>query len=246
MSYCSTCGANVDGLRYCENCGTQVEEVLIPQPAPVYQGMNARQQTMAELARLKDYFGQMHLEYLEKDMHEEQIQQCREKKYTGLILPAIITGLVGYGLFTTSSGVFLARIIFSFGLPIGLITAFILLTKKNKDKLAQSEARYRELEMELKEHYHAFGCCPIGFDYTHPYVLDRLEEIVRDGFASTLEGALIQMRNEDHMRNLEEQAIRTTTAAEKAAENARQANINAQAAKDAAWEAKQEAKWNWR
>lgn len=245
MAFCRNCGSNVEGLNFCENCGTPVEtQPVIYQTQGAALNRNNRQQTMAELNSLKDYFGQKKEQYWEKDIQQLEIAKRTEKKYTGLILPSVITGLLGWGLFKISYGVLLAKLIICFGLPVGLIAAFILLTKKNKEKLKAAQDRFAELERELQEHYSAFGYCPIGFEHTHPWTLDRLERIIQEGLASTLEGALIRMKDEDHMERMEEQAMLTTLAATAAAQNAAVAADNSRQAKDAAWRAEKEARWS--
>ena len=178
MAFCKQCGADLNGANFCASCGTPADgNVVVQQAAPA---MDPRQQTLVEMNRLKAHFGAKADVYNEHDKVAEEVKELTEYSAMGWIITAVISVVIG--LFSKAW--------FFFVLPVPLIIAYVLKTKKNKERLALASEKLAKLSDELDQLYTSYGYCPIGKDYTWPTALTLLCGYVDEGRANTFSEAI--------------------------------------------------------
>ena len=228
MAFCKQCGTNLDGAKFCPSCGAAADGEIVPQSyhSPASVNADIRRQSLAEMNDMIRHFGAKSEQYYELDTVTAEIDKRSAKGYWGFLISGIITALLGYWMFTNSSGVFLARIFFSFCIPAASIAAFVLLRKKNKEKLDAARLKQSRLNKELDDLYNAYGYCSIGAAYTHPVILGKINNVIREGRANTPEGAINILLDDIRKDKMEQLAQVTAEAAASAAISAAQTERN--------------------
>ncbi len=89
--------------------------------------------------------------------------------------------------------------------------------KDNRKKIKKYLGREVELAKQLTNYYNDYGPCLLEAKYTDPRILDRLQNIIKSGRASSLEQAL-DLLFEDSGRTKEESAEYLATVASRQAE----------------------------
>lgn len=190
MAFCKQCGADLQGANFCPICGTSAAGNAAPQQ------LDPRQQTLIEMNRMQEYFGAKEDLYTQYDAVEAEVAERTQRGFGGWIGAAVICLLIG--LFTQAVFFYIAIVPF--------VAAFVLLKKKNKEKLAQATVLLETLGEEKQKLYNDYGYCPIGLEYTHPNVLPLLCKYVSDGVANTASEALKHHADELARREAAKQA----------------------------------------
>lgn len=217
MAFCKNCGTNLDGANFCPSCGAAAQAAIIPQqtftPASTYQ--NTRQQTMAQMDDMVDYFTARTSDYLHCDELEDRIAKLKAKSFAGWLTAGVICAALAILLLCigSSDNYFLATLVMLTP-PAAMIALYVLLTKKNKEKIQAANVELAQLSTELDDYYNAYGYCPIGKDYTHPVIIMELANIIRQGRANTPAEAINILLDDQHKYEMEQTAIRTAIAAE--------------------------------
>lgn len=181
MAFCKQCGADLNGANFCPSCGTSADGNAV---AP--QAVDPRQQTLTEMNRMIVYFGTKEDVYRQYDTVAAEVKERTEKSFAGWIIAAVISLVIG--LF--SKAVFFYIAIAPF------IAAFILLKKKNSEKLAEATSLMNKLDAELAKFYADYGYCPVGRKFTHPDALPILYDYVAEGSANTPSEAINCMKTD--------------------------------------------------
>lgn len=206
MAFCKQCGAELNGAKFCAACGASAEGVAATQPT------DPRQQSLAEMQRMKTHFGAKKEQYDEFFKVSQEIVDRSARGFGGWIVGAVIAGLLGI---LVSMLFFLAT--------AGCIAGFVVFKKKNKEALAVATTRQNELRAELEAHYEAYGYCQVGLEYTSPEMLDVLHGLILEGRAITLSEAINRFLadiEQAEMHRLQEEA---TAAAKETAANTKKA-----------------------
>lgn len=183
MAFCKQCGADLNGANFCASCGTPADgNVVAPQVAA-----DPRQQTLVEMNRMKVYFGTKTDLYKQYDTVAAEVKERTEKSFAGWIIASVLCLIIGM----------LSKAVFFYIVIVPFIAFYILLKKKNKEKLAEASALLDKLGAELAQFYADYGYCPIGLEYTHPDILPRLCDYVNKGRANTLTDAINRMIEDD-------------------------------------------------
>ena len=201
MAFCKNCGTDLKGASFCSNCGVGTEVAM--------QGGDARQNSLAEIQKLIEYFGMKQGSFDEFDKVYAEVEERSARSYIGLIIFSIICIFIG----ANGSG-------FLLGLGIVCLVVAIVLGKKNKKKLGIVQVRLSELETELTSYYNDYGYCPVGMEYVRPSVLRTLSDIVRNGRAITVGEAInvyISDVKQEEMLQLQREATASAKEAAKAA-----------------------------
>lgn len=213
MAFCKQCGADLNGANFCASCGTPAEgNVVVLQAAPVMA--DPRQRTLADMEHMMSYFGAKSAVYDEFDAVAAEVAERTQRSFGGWIAAAVISLLIG--LFTQAAFFYIAIVPF--------VVAFVLLKKKNNEKLAVVTARYNELSNELDQLYADYGYCALGQEYTKPALLKELYDLVRKGRASTPGDAVnIYLADLDKIAQQEklDEIAKSTKEAAKTAKDAR-------------------------
>ena len=173
-----------------------------------------RQRSLADMEHMMSYFGAKSALYDECDAVAAEVAERTQRGFGGWIVAAIICLLIG--LFTQA--------VFFYIAIVPCVVAFVLLKKKNNEKLAVVSARYDALSKELDQLYADYGYCAVGQEYTRPATLQILYDLIRKGRASTPGDAinlyLSDLAAEAQQQKLDEIAKSTKEAA-KTAKDAR-------------------------
>ena len=218
MSFCRQCGAELNGAKFCSSCGTYVDEAIAAAPATavVHTAGDSRQQSLMEMRRLLDYFGAKEDQYKEYDTVSAQIQELHESSSGGFIILGIITFVIAL----------ISEAFFWYILTALSVAAYFFFKKRNKDRLAVATARQASLEEELNTYYKNYGYCPVGQKYVKPETLRAINDVIEDGRANSTSEAINILKSDADM-----------------AESLRLAQEAADAAKDAAKQAKANKRW---
>lgn len=221
MANCKQCGADLNGARFCPNCGASASgEMAAPNYASAPVGADVRQRSIADMQHMISYFGAKKATYDEFEKVSEEVQERTLRGFGGWIGAAIISVLIG--IFSEAA--------FFYVVAVAFVAAFILLKKKNKDKLAIATARQTELHNELEAYYEAYGYCSVGFEYTRPSTLEALYELIRKGRVTTPGDAIntyLADQQQAEMLRLQQEA---TDAAKETAKNTKKAAKSAKKA----------------
>lgn len=232
MAFCKQCGTNLNEAKFCPNCGAAADGEIVAQQKQAVSAVNSdiRRQSLAEMSDMLKYFGTKKDQYDKLDVVNKKVEKLSSKSYTGWLICGVLFTLIGFWIFKHSSGLFVARILFSFFIPALCFAAFVLFRKKNIKKLNAATQEQMELCEELADHYAAYGYCPLGIEYTNPAVLALINDVIRQGKASTPEDALNRLVEELHNAKMEKEAEITAAAAIATAEHTKQAAKSARKA----------------
>ena len=208
MAFCNECGTNLNGASVCPNCGANTTVVVQSGTANVLAGGDVRQNTLAEFQKLLEYFGQKQAAYNEFDELYAEAQERSGKIYG-------VWTVIGIGAIVFGVTNILVMI-------LGIIILIVSSTSKNnnKQRLEVVQARLVELETELVDYYNAYVNCPIGLEYVRPDVLFALNELVRNGRATTISEAInifVADAKQEEMLQLQREAAESAKEAAKSA-----------------------------
>ncbi len=175
MAFCKQCGADLNGAKFCPSCGTAADGEVAVQQAHAPVGADVRQRSMADMEHMMKYFGAKQAQYDEFDAVCAEVEDRSSRGFGGWIVAAVISVLIG--IFAVAG--------FFFVVAAGCIALYIVLKKKNKEKLAVATARRDELGEELAQYYADYGYCAVGLEYTKPSTLNALYELIRKGRTNT-------------------------------------------------------------
>ena len=206
MANCRNCGTELNGARFCPSCGTVADGSMGMQTgyAPMPMGMDARRQSLMEMNRMMQYFGEKKDWYDNYEALKVEIEERTLRSFGSWIGAAVLSVLIG--LFSGAAFFYLAA--------VGLVVIKVLLTKKNKEALAVATNKKDKLERKLNAYYEEYGYCTIGLEYTNPAILEVLNNIIRGGRASTPSDAINRYLDDQHNAKMEEEARATTRAME--------------------------------
>lgn len=181
---------------------------------------------MQELGNVYNHFFQKVNLYNEYDAINNKIQYLeRAPGLKVLLVFGIIWALPGMMVvgFTMEMNIILGLVMaLLFYWPLAL---YFVLRSKNKKKIQSMLKRLGSIANELTEHYHAYGYCPIGPEYSNPAIIDGIIRIVRSGRADTIKEALNVMLNDAHKTTMELAAMQTANSARSAAAGATAAAV---------------------
>ncbi len=183
MGFCRQCGADLQGANFCPNCGAAVNAVQVQQGGY----MDLRQQSMAEMGKMLNYFTSKSKVYYDLDAVNAQIAELNEKSNGGWVVAAIIS--LAIAIFKKSAFFFVAAAV--------LTVLFVIRHKKTKDALSAAMRLQRKISKRMEMNYEAYGYCPVGLAYTRPEILMRLAEIIEDGRANTPGEAINIMKTDE-------------------------------------------------
>ena len=179
-----------------------------------------------ELKKLIRYFDFMRAQYSEYEFCNQKLDFLDKKGYVPI--GVLIFGIIMMGVTTWLSVLVALR---AFKLYNGLIlwlamffvdglysaVAYSRSLKDNRKKIKKYLGREVELAKQLTNYYNDYGPCLLEAKYTDPRILDRLQNIIKSGRASSLEQAL-DLLFEDSGRTKEESAEYLATVASRQAE----------------------------
>ena len=179
-----------------------------------------------ELKKLIRYFDFMRAQYSEYEFCNQKLDFLDKKGYVPI--GVLIFGIIMMGVTTWLSVLVALR---AFKLYNGLIlwlamffvdglysaVAYSGSLKDNRKKIKKYLGREVELARQLTNYYNDYGPCLLEAKYTDPRILDRLQNIIKSGRASSLEQAL-DLLFEDSGRTKEESAEYLATVASRQAE----------------------------
>lgn len=244
MAFCSKCGNQVaEGSAFCPQCGNQlgivsVNGAQVPYKTPPVQTVPVRQQSLVEMHKMLDHFSKKTNEYNEYDQLNDRLAvMLRGYSAAGMvwgIILVVIFGLwtlAGFGgaiaaveegnataLISCLISVFFLFVISAVG--VMLIVLNVLGRKKHHQKVDWCRDRINDLAEELTQHFHAYGYCPIGPEYTNPYILQQLTSIIQSGRAETPKEAINVLLDDAHKNSVEFAAMLTARNAQAAAAGA--------------------------
>ena len=215
MANCKHCGADLNGAKFCPNCGAPANGEVVAQQGYVGVpiGADTRQRSLADMEHMLNYFGAKKQWYDDFDAVSAEVQERSARSYGGWIAAAVISVLIG--IFSEAFFFYIAAVAF--------VALFILLKKKNKEKLAIATERQDKIGQKLQAYYEDYGYCSVGLEYTKPSTLKALYELVRKGRASTPGDAIniyLADLEQAEMHRLQEEA---TAAAKETAKNTKKA-----------------------
>lgn len=221
MANCKQCGADLNGAKFCPNCGASANgEMATQQAAPV--GADTRQRSLAEMDRMRSYFGAKKQDYDDFHAVSAEIEERSDRTYGGWIGAAVIAALIGI-FFKGGFLFFLAA--------AACVALSVVLSKKNKTELAAAVLKQEEIANRLQTYYDEYGYCSIGFEYTEPSILEVLYDYIRKGRASNPGDAInIYLADVDRAEMLKLQAEATEAAKETAANTKKAAKQSRRAA----------------
>lgn len=209
MAFCKQCGTDMGEAKFCPSCGAAADGAVVAAAA------DPRQRSLADMEQMTQYFGAKKEQYDEFDLVSAEVEDRASRGYFGWIVTTVIFVIIGI----------LSKALFFYIAAPVFIVAFVLLRKKNKEKLAVATARRDELAKELEQYYNDYGYCPIGMEYTKPEILGTLYDIIRKGRASNPGDAinlyLADLAEQEKLRLAQETAEAAKEAAKQAKKNAR-------------------------
>lgn len=212
MANCKQCGADLNGAKFCPNCGASATGEMTAQQV-AYAGGDTRQRSLAEMERMRSYFGAKKQWYDDFDTVSAEVEERSARTYGGWIWATVIAALIGI-----FKGAF-----FFYIAAVACVVLFVVCTKKNKTALTAATHKQEKIANKLQAYYDEYGYCPIGFEYTKPSTLEVLYDYIRKGRASNPGDAInIYLADEDRtkMLKLQEEA---TEAAKQTAKNTKKA-----------------------
>ena len=224
MAFCKQCGAELNGANFCPSCGTAANaDIAAAQPqntAPV--GADARQRSLADLDHMIRYFGVKQAQYDEYDALREEVEIRSNKKHLGWLL-AFIGILLSLCFMSANGGDFFGGLGGGLFLGAPFLIIYILLRLNNKKKLDAALIKFANVSTELNDYYAAYGYCPVGFEFTNPFILQKIYEVIRIGRANNPTDAINLILEDLHKEKMEKEAQATRIAAEEGAKQSKKA-----------------------
>ena len=199
--FCQKCGQEMpDGAQFCMKCGAKVEK---EQPKVMPRTVD-RNQEIAELEKMIEYFSQKAPQYAEYDtvclnVNHYAVGFTNFLRVIGILI-VIFAPLFG-GWFMKYSDVYgiIAWAVIAIG--IGMIVTNHILSKKFRQGAAEAYERYDLLTQELYEHYVSYGDCAIGCEYTNPGVLRSIVNLIKSGRVDTAQVAINMLMSLTQAKN---------------------------------------------
>ena len=206
MAFCKNCGTDLNGAKFCPGCGMAADgEVAVQQG----MGMDVRQRSLMDMENMLQYFGVKQSTYDEFDVMVAEVEERTARSYGGWIGAAVISVLLG--IFNEA--------FFFYVVAVAFVAISILLSKKNKEKLAIAQERVNVLTEELTTYYADYGYCPVGMEYVRPVILHALYDLIRKGRASNPADAIniyLADIQQEEMLQLQREATAAAKETEKA------------------------------
>ena len=227
MVTCNECGYENHGRRICKRCGAPLDLSAEKNGISVDDLPDmSLYEVNKELKKLIRYFDFMRAQYSEYEFCNQKLDFLDKKGYVPI--GVLIFGIIMMGVTTWLSVLIALR---AFKLYNGLIlwlamffvdglyaaVAYYRSLKDNRKKIKKYLGREVELAKQLTNYYNDYGPCLLEAKYTDPRILDRLQNIIKSGRASSLEQAL-DLLFEDSGRTKEESAEYLATVASRQAE----------------------------
>lgn len=227
MVTCNECGYENHGRRICKRCGAPLDLSAEKNGISVDDLPDMTlYEVNKELKKLIRYFDFMRAQYSEYEFCNQKLDFLDKKGYVPI--GVLIFGIIMMGVTTWLSVLVALR---AFKLYNGLIlwlamffvdglysaVAYSRSLKDNRKKIKKYLGREVELAKQLTNYYNDYGPCLLEAKYTDPRILDRLQNIIKSGRASSLEQAL-DLLFEDSGRTKEESAEYLATVASRQAE----------------------------
>lgn len=227
MVTCNECGYENHGRRICKRCGAPLDLSAEKNGISVDDLPDmSLYEVNKELKKLIRYFDFMRAQYSEYEFCNQKLDFLDKKGYVPI--GVLIFGIIIMGVTTWLSVLVALR---AFKLYNGLIlwlamffvdglysaVAYSRSLKDNRKKIKKYLGREVELAKQLTNYYNDYGPCLLEAKYTDPRILDRLQNIIKSGRASSLEQAL-DLLFEDSGRTKEESAEYLATVASRQAE----------------------------
>ena len=227
MVTCNECGYENHGRRICKRCGAPLDLSAEKNGISVDDLPDmSLYEVNKELKKLIRYFDFMRAQYSEYEYCNQKLDYLDKRGY--IPIGVLIFGIIMMGVTTWLSVLVALR---AFKLYNGLIlwlamffvdglysaVAYSRSLKDNRKKIKKYLGREVELAKQLTNYYNDYGPCLLEAKYTDPRILDRLQNIIKSGRASSLEQAL-DLLFEDSGRTKEESAEYLATVASRQAE----------------------------
>ena len=227
MVTCNECGYENHGRRICKRCGAPLDLSAEKNGISVDDLPDiSLYEVNRELKKLIRYFDFMRAQYSEYEFCNQKLDYLDKKGYVPI--GVLVFGIIMMGVTTWLSVLVALR---AFKLYNGLIlwlamffvdglyaaVAYSRSLKDNRKKIKKYLGREVELAKQLTNYYNDYGPCLLEAKYTDPRILDRLQNIIKSGRASSLEQAL-DLLFEDSGRTKEESAEYLATVASRQAE----------------------------
>ena len=227
MVTCNECGYENHGRRICKRCGAPLDLSAEKNGISVDDLPDmSLYEVNKELKKLIRYFDFMRIQYSEYEFCNQKLDYLDKRGY--IPIGVLIFGIIMMGVTTWLSVLVALR---AFKLYNGLILWFAMFfvdglyaavayyrsLKDNRKKIKKYLGREVELAKQLTNYYNDYGPCLLEAKYTDPRILDRLQNIIKSGRASSLEQAL-DLLFEDSGRTKEESAEYLATVASRQAE----------------------------
>ncbi|MDY6339585.1 MAG: hypothetical protein SPL61_08110 [Saccharofermentans sp.] len=227
MVTCNECGYENHGRRICKRCGAPLDLSAEKNGISVDDLPDiSLYEVNRELKKLIRYFDFMRAQYSEYEFCNQKLDLLDKKGYVPI--GVLVFGIIMMGVTTWLSVLVALR---AFKLYNGLIlwlamffvdglyaaVAYSRSLKDNRKKIKKYLGREVELAKQLTNYYNDYGPCLLEAKYTDPRILDRLQNIIKSGRASSLEQAL-DLLFEDSGRTKEESAEYLATVASRQAE----------------------------
>lgn len=215
MVTCNECGYENHGRRICKRCGAPLDLSAEKNGISVDDLPDmSLYEVNKELKKLIRYFDFMRAQYSEYEFCNQKLDYLDKRGY--IPIGVLIFGIIMMGVTTWLSVLVALR---AFKLYNGLIlwlamffvdglyaaVAYSRSLKDNRKKIKKYLGREVELAKQLTNYYNDYGPCLLEAKYTDPRILDRLQNIIKSGRASSLEQAL-DLLFEDSGRTKEESA----------------------------------------
>lgn len=227
MVTCNECGYENHGRRICKRCGAPLDLSAEKNGISIDELPDiSLYEVNRELKKLIRYFDFMRAQYSEYEFCNQKLDLLDKKGYVPI--GVLVFGIIMMGVTTWLSVLVALR---AFKLYNGLIlwlamffvdglyaaVAYSRSLKDNRKKIKKYLGREVELAKQLTNYYNDYGPCLLEAKYTDPRILDRLQNIIKSGRASSLEQAL-DLLFEDSGRTKEESAEYLATVASRQAE----------------------------
>ena len=246
-TFCQACGRNLKtGVLQPQNVNVDQN---IRERADSFQ-MARQAERMGELNTLDNmigYFSQKMPEYEEYDTESEKLSKYEIGRKKAPKVWGIILTILGSVITVVTLLIMIAMKVIGdkMGMPVetgGLVGSFsiavifygaaffvpgiimLVVNAKNEKKywkdFEYTADRYDFLYNDLNVYYRNYGYCPIGFEYSHPKVLQLVKDMIKSGRANNTTDAINTMI-EDHRREVElytQQLIAAHTASGSAAD----------------------------
>lgn len=210
MAFCSNCGTQCDdGQSFCPNCGQALNGAVAPQAAQPVGAMQRaaqeRQESLQEMRKMMDYFGQKRAQYDRYDQVTELIARYLRTRAVPLLVWGIIIAVSGL-ICVASLG---AGAIPALVIGLGMIGGFIALNVDRKKKLNAWYEELSSLASELQRHYENYGFCLVGMEYSNPSILGSINQVISVGRADTPKEAINVLLDDVHKNSMEMMAEQT-------------------------------------